>query len=284
MHFFPRCRLLIVCLVFSSHRRAQKAADTNDPKHMKIQDDDGASDDEEDPESEEGVDDGMEQGRDTRRPADPYRSGVRHHHSTQQQHYQQPQYHNHQRVHQHVKPRSSYPSSSVGKTNGHANGYRSHHRELAPTQSHDRPLSSSSGRGMHGVEMNEEDMDAEGDVYPERGGGISRRPHPTVLADIDSPRGRLVNSYFYLQFPIVLMSPRFRSRTNFIHSSIVHLFRTTYDPTDELSVSTLLSYLNAAVPQDKHEDYDMGELVKALGSLRDGGRLTFEGDVVGLTE
>lgn len=114
---------------------------------------------------------------------------------------------------------------------------------------------------MHGVEMNEEDMDAEGEVYPERG-GVPRRPHPTVLADLDSPRGR----------------------TNFIHSSIVHLFRTTYDPTDELSVSTLLSYLNAAVPQDKHEDYDMGELVKALGLLRDGGRLTFEGDVVGLTE
>jgi hypothetical protein len=50
---------------------------------------------------------------------------------------------------------------------------------------------------MHGVEMNEEDMDAEGDVYPERG-GISRRPHPTVLADLDSPRGRLVDFLFLL--------------------------------------------------------------------------------------
>jgi hypothetical protein len=49
-------------------------------------------------------------------------------------------------------------------------------------------------------------------------------------------------------------------------------------------VSTLLAYLNAAVPQDKHEDFDMGELVKALGALRDGGRVRFEGDVIGLLD
>lgn len=49
-------------------------------------------------------------------------------------------------------------------------------------------------------------------------------------------------------------------------------------------MSTLLAYLNAAVPQDKHEDFDMGELVKALGSLRDGERVSFEGDVVGLLD
>jgi hypothetical protein len=197
-YIFHRCR---IADCFSSHRRAQKAADANDPKHVKTQDDGGASDDEEDPESEEGVEDGMELGRDTRRPVDPYRSGVRHHHSTQQQHYQQPQYQNHQRAHHHVKPRSSYPSSSLGRTNGHPNGHRSHHRELAPAQSHSRPSSPSSGRGMHGVEMNEEDMDAEGEVYLERG-AVARRPYPTGLADLDSPRGRLVGFLFFLSnFP-----------------------------------------------------------------------------------
>jgi len=81
--------------------------------------------------------------------------------------------------------------------------------------------------------------------------------------------------FFFLSSP--------SSRIHFIHTSIAHLFQSTYDSVaDELTVSTLLAYLNAAVPQDKHEDFDMGELVKALGTLRDDGRVRFEGDTVGL--
>lgn len=237
------------------HRRTQKTASTNDLKHMRIHGDDGASEDEEDPESEEGVEPGVDQGRDARRPPDPQRSVVRQHHSPQQ-HYQQPQYHSHQRVHQHAKPRASYPSPSAGRTNG----YHVHHRDRAPpAHTNGRPSSSSSARVIHGAEVNE-DQEEECEMYAERGG--PRRSHPSGLADLDTPRGR----------------------THFIHSSITHLFRTTYDTTDELSVSTLLAYLNAAVPQDKHEDFDMGELVKALGSLRDGERVSFEGDVVGLLD
>lgn len=177
---FHRYRLLIK---FYSHRRTQKTASTNDLKHMRIHGDDGASEDEEDPESEEGVEPGVDQGRDARRPPDPQRSVVRQHHSPQQ-HYQQPQYHSHQRVHQHAKPRASYPSPSAGRTNG----YHVHHRDRAPpAHTNGRPLSSSSARVIHGAEVNE-DQEEECEMYAERGG--PRRSHPSGLADLDTPRGR----------------------------------------------------------------------------------------------
>ncbi|KAH6903716.1 hypothetical protein BKA70DRAFT_1110631 [Coprinopsis sp. MPI-PUGE-AT-0042] len=69
-------------------------------------------------------------------------------------------------------------------------------------------------------------------------------------------------------------------RKQFIFSSIQHLFSTTYESTDELTVSTLLAYVNSAMPVDKHEDFDTAEIVKYLAQLKERGRVVFMGDVV----
>ncbi|KAJ7622045.1 hypothetical protein FB45DRAFT_870282 [Roridomyces roridus] len=43
---------------------------------------------------------------------------------------------------------------------------------------------------------------------------------------------------------------------------------TTYEPAhDRLSISALLTYLNTAMPADKHEDFDTGEVVRAAAAL-----------------
>ncbi|KAH6901765.1 hypothetical protein BKA70DRAFT_1522052 [Coprinopsis sp. MPI-PUGE-AT-0042] len=89
-------------------------------------------------------------------------------------------------------------------------------------------------------------------------GGALGRPYPVGLADLDSPAGR----------------------KQFIVSSIQHLFSTTYESTDELTVSTLLAYVNSAMPVDKHEDFDTAEIVKYLAQLKERGRVVFMGDVV----
>lgn len=61
----------------------------------------------------------------------------------------------------------------------------------------------------------------------------------------------------------------------------MHLFSTTYDShQDDLSISALLAYLNTAMPPDKHEDFDTGEVVKAVVALRDKGKVRFEGDLI----
>ncbi|KAE9394749.1 hypothetical protein BT96DRAFT_978383 [Gymnopus androsaceus JB14] len=66
-----------------------------------------------------------------------------------------------------------------------------------------------------------------------------------VLADLDSPAGR----------------------KHFVSHSIAYLFQTTYDcspcSADELSISALVAYLNAAMPMDKHEDFDTSEVVSS---------------------
>ncbi|KAF9474112.1 hypothetical protein BDN70DRAFT_936904 [Pholiota conissans] len=92
--------------------------------------------------------------------------------------------------------------------------------------------------------------------------GIPRRPHPVGLADLDSPAGR----------------------KHFVQTSLTHLFSTTYESTDELSISALLTYLNAAMPADKHEDFDTTEVARAVAALAERGRVVFEGDVVRLVE
>ena len=69
-------------------------------------------------------------------------------------------------------------------------------------------------------------------------------------------------------------------RRHFIASSIEHLFRTTYEITDDMTISTLLTYLNAAMPVDKYEDFDTSEVTKAVAFFHAGGRLTFEGDTI----
>ncbi|KAG6816377.1 hypothetical protein H0H87_006589 [Tephrocybe sp. NHM501043] len=69
-------------------------------------------------------------------------------------------------------------------------------------------------------------------------------------------------------------------RRHFIAASIAQLRSTTYEPQDEMSVSALLTYLNAAVPADKYEDFDTAEVVRALGVLRERGRVRLEGDLI----
>ncbi|KAK7453385.1 hypothetical protein VKT23_011649 [Stygiomarasmius scandens] len=89
-----------------------------------------------------------------------------------------------------------------------------------------------------------------------------RRSGPTrsrpVLADLDSPVGR----------------------KHFVYSSIAYLFTTTYEATDDMSISTLLTYLNSAMPPDKYEDFDTSEVVRAVSSLKEKGKILFEGDLV----
>ncbi|KAF8194518.1 hypothetical protein BJ912DRAFT_1021349 [Pholiota molesta] len=92
--------------------------------------------------------------------------------------------------------------------------------------------------------------------------GVPRRPWPVGLADLDSPAGR----------------------KHFIQTSLTHLFSTTYEPADELSVSALLTYLNAAMPPDKHEDFDTAEVARAVAALAERGKVVFEGDIVRVVE
>ncbi|KAJ4475068.1 hypothetical protein J3R30DRAFT_3294835 [Lentinula aciculospora] len=70
----------------------------------------------------------------------------------------------------------------------------------------------------------------------------------------------------------------------FVSHSIAYLFQTTYDcslnSSDELSISALVAYLNAAMPIDKHEDFDTAEVVRCVGALREKGKILLEGDVV----
>ncbi|THH05702.1 hypothetical protein EW145_g4610 [Phellinidium pouzarii] len=90
-------------------------------------------------------------------------------------------------------------------------------------------------------------------TYPQ-----SRRRVEVVqsLADLDTPNGRLA----------------------FISFSVRHLFRTTYERADELSVGALVNYLNVAMPADKHEDFDVQEVTRAAATLAKSGVLVQEGD------
>ncbi|KAJ3928548.1 MAG: hypothetical protein NXY57DRAFT_901816, partial [Lentinula lateritia] len=80
---------------------------------------------------------------------------------------------------------------------------------------------------------------------------------------------------------LVPVPPRVKQ---FVSHSIAYLFQTTYDcspcSSDELSISALVAYLNAAMPMDKHEDFDTAEVVRCVGALREKGRVLLEGDVV----
>ncbi|KAJ7027713.1 hypothetical protein C8F04DRAFT_1237980 [Mycena alexandri] len=97
-------------------------------------------------------------------------------------------------------------------------------------------------------------------------GAIGRRGVPASLADLDSQGGRRA----------------------FIFASVDYLFRTTYESSDDMSVSALLTYLNAAMPTDKHEDFDTGEVVRGVSALaspareqgRAPGRYVLEGDML----
>jgi len=67
---------------------------------------------------------------------------------------------------------------------------------------------------------------------------------------------------------------------NFIFASVDYLFTTTYESSDDMSISALLTYLNVAMPQDKHEDFDTSEVIKAAAALQEKGRVIFEGDML----
>ncbi|KAG0704575.1 hypothetical protein DFH29DRAFT_873619 [Suillus ampliporus] len=54
--------------------------------------------------------------------------------------------------------------------------------------------------------------------------------------------------------------------------------------TDDMTISSLLTYLNSAIPADKHEDFDTAEVVKAAAALQDRGDIIFEGDMLRLPE
>lgn len=86
--------------------------------------------------------------------------------------------------------------------------------------------------------------------------------------DYDAPHARMAN----------LDTPA--GRIEFISRSVQYLFRTTYDHTDELTIAALVTYLNAAIPPDKHEDFDTTEVTKTAMVLRERGEFSFEGDVL----
>lgn len=76
--------------------------------------------------------------------------------------------------------------------------------------------------------------------------------HPVLghgFADLDTPHGRRA----------------------FIANSIFYLFSTTYEPSDELPISSLLAYVNAAMPVDKYEEFDTGEVSRWVGAGAGGG-------------
>lgn len=83
-------------------------------------------------------------------------------------------------------------------------------------------------------------------------------------------------------------APRFASldspadRLSFTRHSIAYLFRTTYTPVDALTIAALVAYMNAALPPDRHEEFDTAEVTRAAKTLHDRGRVAFEGDTLKL--
>lgn len=69
-------------------------------------------------------------------------------------------------------------------------------------------------------------------------------------------------------------------RLDFTRNSIAYLFRTTYTPADSLTIAALVAYMNAALPPDKHEEYDTAEVTHAAKTLHDRGSVVFEGDTL----
>lgn len=63
-----------------------------------------------------------------------------------------------------------------------------------------------------------------------------------------------------------------------------YLFASTYESTDDMSISALLAYLNAAMPPDKHEDFDTSEVARAVAAMKEKGKVIFEGDIIRLVD
>jgi hypothetical protein len=49
-----------------------------------------------------------------------------------------------------------------------------------------------------------------------------------------------------------------------------------------MTISALLSYLNVAMPPDKHEDFDTAEVIRAAAAFQGRGEISFEGDILRL--
>ncbi|KAL1689732.1 hypothetical protein GGG16DRAFT_93241 [Schizophyllum commune] len=121
----------------------------------------------------------------------------------------------------------------------------------------------------------------------------STYPSPASAARLHpctTPRRR-ADSYSHRPSPRGPPSPRrpdlasTAGRRAFVHTSAAHLFRTTYDPEekDVLTVSSLLTYINAALPPDRCEEFDTSEVARALHGLEGGGEsrsVALEGDVI----
>ncbi|KAI0685887.1 hypothetical protein BC835DRAFT_487716 [Cytidiella melzeri] len=71
-------------------------------------------------------------------------------------------------------------------------------------------------------------------------------------------------------------------RLEFVSTSIRYLFRTTYENVDDLTIAALVTYLNAAIPPDKHEDFDTTEVTKAAMALHARREFVFQGDILRL--
>lgn len=89
----------------------------------------------------------------------------------------------------------------------------------------------------------------------------------------------------YVLPPILALSRFFgdgwaKQRLDFTRNSIVYLFRTTYTSADSLTIAALVAYMNAALPPDRHEEFDTAEVTRAVKTLHDRGSVAFEGDML----
>ena len=60
-----------------------------------------------------------------------------------------------------------------------------------------------------------------------------------------------------------------------------HLFSTPYKNANELTILSLLGYLNLAMPTDKHKHFDTAEVVKAMAAMQEKGMMVIGGDLWG---
>ncbi|KAN0109203.1 hypothetical protein V8E52_009531 [Russula decolorans] len=90
--------------------------------------------------------------------------------------------------------------------------------------------------------------------------------------DADAATDNLATRYANLDSPA--------DRLDFTRKSIVYLFRTTYTSADSLTIAALVAYMNAALPPDKHEEFDTAEVTRAAKMLHDRGSVAFEGDML----
>ncbi len=89
-----------------------------------------------------------------------------------------------------------------------------------------------------------------------------------------------LSSLHYTCFRVFLGGDWLEQRLDFTRNSIVYLFRTTYTPADSLTIAALVAYMNAALPPDKHEEFDTAEVTRAAKTLHDHGSVAFEGDML----